>query len=303
VLSLSSCLKDPRYVDFSKVGTLIELPLAAFTGPGKLAPEALPITSTPQTFNLIVNVAAPKPLSTAVKVTFKLDVDTMTRLNAKLLATFNTDSTAYVNDTTGNVAAPAPLIQYALPPSNAYSIASLTTTIPANQRTGALPIVVTTSNYSLTAHYVIPLTIIDASGQKISNYRTIFLNVQAKNKWDGIYTIKGFVHRDADATLGGPIKAGLTSSLATTGANSVSFDQIWASGSEAGGINLLSLDIDPVSNAVTISSGVNATLHNLPGYTSHYDPATKTFFLGLIWNGTDPNHRSAIDTLTYKGVR
>src|SRR6184192_3954879 len=73
MLSLSSCLKDSRFVDFSKVGVLVELPLSAYTGVGKLTPEALPIQSTPQTIPVVVNVAAPKALSTPLNVTLAVD--------------------------------------------------------------------------------------------------------------------------------------------------------------------------------------------------------------------------------------
>src|SRR5258708_39071801 len=99
VLIMSSCLKDPRAQDFSNVGTLVELPLAAYTGAGNLSADALPILSTPQTIPVVVNVAAPKPLSSALKVTLKLDVDSMTKFNQGLLNTFLKDSTTYVNDT------------------------------------------------------------------------------------------------------------------------------------------------------------------------------------------------------------
>ena len=303
MLMMSSCLKDSRYVDFSKVGTLVELPLAAFTGAGNLAPEALPIQSTPQTFPVVINVAAPKALSTALSVTLKLNTDSLAKFNQGLLNTFNTDSTAYANDTTGTVAAPAPLIQYALPPTGSYSIPSLTATVPANQHETTISITVNTSLLNPSSAYVIPITLVSASGQKISNYNTVFYNIQAKNAYDGVYALTGYVHRDADLTLGGPIKSGVTSPLATTGASSLSFSQDWANGSETGGVNPITFVVNPSTNAVTISSIANPTLGNLPGYNSHYDPAKKTFYVGIIWNGTDPTHRSAIDTLTYSGSR
>jgi hypothetical protein len=262
----------------------------------------LPIQDAPQTYPVVVNVAAPKALSAPLKVTFKLDVDSLTRLNSKVLAQFNADSIAYENDTTGTVAQPT-LVQYALPPADAYSLSGLIATVPANEHTGKITLNVITSKLSLTAHYIVPLTIVDASGQKISNYRTVFLNVQAKNKWDGIYTLKGVLHRDADTDLGGPVKAGVTMSLATAGSNSIIFDQVWANGGGLGGLNPVTIVIDPNTNKVTsITSPIN-TITSLSGYNNHYDPATKTFYLSIIWSGTDPSHRSAVDTLTYSTVR
>jgi hypothetical protein len=284
VLSLSSCLKDPRYVDFSKVGTLVELPLAAANGLGNLTPEALPILATPQPIQVVVNVASPSALSSALTVTLAVDQAALTAYNH-----------ANGLDTGTNV-------PYVLPPDGSYTISSLKVTIPAGQRSASLNIQVTTTLLDPAGLYIIPISIVDASGQKISNYKTILLNVQAKNKYDGTYSLKGYIHRDADLSLGGPI-IGMSSDLATTGANSVSFKQVWANGSETGGVNPIIFAIDPTTNAITITSQANASLTNIAGYPSRYDPATKTFYVSFIWNGTDPNHRSATDTLTYTGPR
>lgn len=280
VLTMSACLKDPRAQDFSNVGTLVELPIEAYNGIGTLIPEALPIQSTPQNVALVVNVASPKALSKPLTVTLAIDQTALDAYNH-----------ANGLDTGGNT-------PYTLPPSNSYSIPNLKVTIPAGQHTANLNISIISSNLDPAGLYVIPLTITDGGGQKISNYKTALLNVQAKNKYDGLYSLKGYIHRDADLTLGGPI-SGVTSALSTAGANSVYFTQVWASGSETGGVNPIVLAIDPTTNAITITSLANATLKNLPGYNSHYDPATQTFYVGILWNGTDPNHRSAIDTLTY----
>ncbi|MGZ4001667.1 MAG: DUF7015 domain-containing protein, partial [Mucilaginibacter sp.] len=102
-------------------------------------------------------------------------------------------------------------------------------------------------------------------------------------------------------TLGGPYKNGLTAVLATTGASTVSFDQPWANGAEAGGINLLQFAIDPTTNKVTVTSTINPTLANDPAYDNHYDPATKTFYLQYNWS--TPGTRGASDTLVYTGPR
>lgn len=286
-LSLSSCLKDPRYYTFANVGTLVELPLAAYYGTGNTVPEALPIQSTPQTIPVVVNVASPKPLSTPLTVTLAVDQSALDAYNH-----------ANGLDTGGNT-------PYVLPPANSYSISSFKVTIPANQRQGQLQIQVTSSNLDPSGAYILPLSITDASGQKISNYKTILLNIQAKNQYDGTYSIKGSVIRVnggvPDATLGGPYKSGLTTVLATTGANTVSFTQTWATGSEAGGVNPLQFAVDPATNKVTVTSLINGTLANDPAYNNHYDPTTKTFYLKYNWS--TPGTRGATDTLTYIGSR
>ena len=281
VLSLSSCLKDPRYYTFANVGTLVELPLAAYYGTGNTVPEALPIQSTPQTIPVVVNVASPKPLSTPLNVTLAVDQAALDAYN-----TANGSS-------------------YTLPPANAYTISNFKVTVPAGQRQAQLQIQVISSNLDPAGAYILPLSITDASGQKISNYKTILLNIQAKNQYDGTYSMTGTVTRVnggvPDVVLGGPYKAGLTTVLATTGANTVSFTQDWATGAEAGGVNPLQLAIDPSTNKVTVTSTINGTLANDPAYNNHYDPATKTFYLQYAWS--TPGTRGATDTLTYVGPR
>jgi hypothetical protein len=153
--------------------------------------------------------------------------------------------------------------------------------------------------------YILPLTITDGGGQKISNYKTILLNIQAKNQYDGTYSVKGSVLRVnggvPDVVLGGPYKSGLTTVLSTTGANTVAYTQTWANGSEAGGVNPLQFAVDPATNKVTVSTVVNPTLANDPTYNNRYDPATKTFYLSYTWS--TPGTRGATDTLTYVGPR
>lgn len=300
----SSCLKsESTFTDFSKVGVLVELPLAAYTGLNKVTPLALPIQATAQAVPVVINVASPTALSIALKVTLKLDPDAVTALNSKNIAQYKTDSTAAANDTTGATAAPTYPTIYSLLPANFYTIASYSATVPANQRTATVTVNVVTQNFDLSANYVLPLTIIDASGKQISNYKTLFLNIQAKNKYDGIYTVKGIVHRDADVTnYGGPYPAGTTASLVTAGPNSLAYAPTWANGAGVAGIDGLVITVDPTTNKVSYSDS-NATLGGIPGYTSRYDPTTKTFYLSFIWNGADPSHRSLTDTLTYSKPR
>jgi hypothetical protein len=173
VLTMSSCLKDPRAQDFSNVGTLVELPLEAYNGLNALIPEALPILTTPQTIPVVVNIASPKPLSTAITVTLAIDQAALTAYNH-----------ANGLDTGGNT-------PYTLLPANTYTISSLTVTIPAGQRTGTVNVMVNTSLVDPSGAFVLPLSITDGGGQKISNYKTVLLNVQAKNKYDGTYTVDG----------------------------------------------------------------------------------------------------------------
>lgn len=301
---LSSCLKSEKtFTDFSKAGTLVELPLAAYKGLNKTAPVALPIQAAAQTIPVVVNVASPVPLSSSLKVTLKVDEAALTALNNKNIAQYQADSTAAANDPTGATAAPDYPVVYDLMPAAFYTIPTLIATVPANQRTATININVVTLNFDLAKAYVLPISIADASGQQLSNYKTLFLNIQAKNKYDGVYTVKGVVHRDADMSLGGFRPSGGTVSLATTGANAISYAPLWADNKTGiGGIDGLNIVVNPTTNKVTFTDS-NATLVGQPGYDNRYDPATKTFYLSFLWNGSDINHRGLTDTLTYSKAR
>jgi hypothetical protein len=297
---LSSCLKDKTFVDFSAVGTLVELPIAAS---GLVTPVAFPIQTTPQTFKVPVNVAAPKPLTSALTVTLIVDVAALNSYNTTTEAAYKKDSLAYENDETGTVAQPAAPTLYTLLPANFYTLDNLKVTVPANQNLGYMTVTLpNTTLLNPATAYVLPITIADASGQKISNYKTVFYNVQAKNKYDGIYTIKGTVLRAGDDVLSGHIKAGVTRGLATVSGTAVSFSQVWADGSGVAGINGTTITVNSANNKVTMASSTNAALVNLPSYDNRYDPATKTFYISFYW-GTGPTNRAATDTLVYKGVR
>jgi hypothetical protein len=319
---LSSCLKDDaHFVNFAGSKPLVELPAATGVGPGGgfITPIALPISNTPAEVDLLVNVAAPNPLTTALTVKLTIDAAALTAYNNAQEAQYQSDSTAYVAAKAAYIAggskgtaptAPTAPTYYTLMPTTLYTIGSLSVTIPANKYSANLPMMVTTSasvGFDLTKNYVIPFTIIDGGGQQISNYKTVFYNIQGKNQYDGVYSLKGYIHRDADLTLGGPFGSGINVPMITTGPNSVSFTQPWANGVGAGGINPIFVTVTPnaadiTNNPVTITSSINASLTNL-GTGSHYDAKKGIFYLSFIWNGTDPNVRSTADTLTYTGPR
>lgn len=196
----SSCLKnEANYTDFSKVGALVELPLSAYTGAGKLTPVALPIQAAAQPISIVVNLAAPQPLKSNLTVTLALDPAALKAYNDKNIAQYKADSTAAANDATGATAEPTYPTIYTMLPSTFFTLSGLTAVIPANQNTASITANVVTKDFDLSASYVLPISITDASGQKISNYKTILFNVQAKNKYDGVYTVTGTL---SDANVG-----------------------------------------------------------------------------------------------------
>ncbi|NVM64309.1 hypothetical protein FHW88_002598 [Mucilaginibacter sp. SG538B] len=301
VTTITSCLKDNRYVDFENVGTLIELPIAAS---GLFHAEAFPILNTPQSFKVPVNVAAPKALGSALTVTLIVDAAALKKYNDDTEAQYKIDSLAYENDNTGTVDQPAPPALYTLLPSNYYTLDNLKVTVPANQHLGYMTVTLpNTTLLNPSTAYALPISIADASGQKISQYKTVFYNVQAKNQYDGVYTVKGFVTREGDdGTLAGIIKSGVTRPLATVSASAVSFQIPWRDGSSAGGLAGTTITVNSATNKITVASSSNPALKNLPGYDNRYDPATKTFYISVYW-GTGPSNRATTDTLVYKGPR
>lgn len=192
---LSSCLKDDKhYVDFAGATPLIELPSAANVGGsgGLLQSVSFDISSTPTPLNLMVNLAAPKTLST--DVTVKLSVD------AAALAAYNT-----ANGT-----------NYELLPAADYS-STLTATIAKGTNSSNVVINLNTTLIDPSKNYALPLTITDGGGQQISNYKTVIFNVGVKNKYDGVYTVTGTMNDIVNPALTGNYPR--TVDLVTTGAN------------------------------------------------------------------------------------
>jgi len=135
-------------------------------------------------------------------------------------------------------------------------------------------------------------------------YSVVAAGIAIKNQYDGVYDYTGTLHRDDDLTLGGPIKSGLTLAVSTASATQNLLYALWADGSgQIGGVNPIRLTTDPATNKVTVTSDANATLRNIPDSENSYNPATRTFTLNFVWNGSDPAHRSASVVLSYKGSR
>lgn len=167
-LLLSSCLKSTdRYIDFSQVGTLIELPLAAYLPTThtasltvyKVQVQSYKASATPSDLTVVANIASPEPLGGDLSVTLAADPEALTTLKSKI----------------GNTT-------YVLLPPAAYSIPNPKVTIPAGQRQGSVTVKINSSVIDKTVTtYILPISIIDAGGQPISKYKTIFYNIRATN--------------------------------------------------------------------------------------------------------------------------
>jgi hypothetical protein len=177
VTSLSSCLKDSRFVNYAGVTPFVELPLVAANG--AFTAEAFTIVATPINLPLAVNYAAPKPRTSPLTVTLKIDQAALDAYNK-------------ANSTT-----------FTILPAADYSIASLTATIPAGQNTATINIIINISKVDPNGSFILPISIADAGGVVISTSSTIFYNVQAKNKYDGLWTVNGTMNDNANPALTG----------------------------------------------------------------------------------------------------
>jgi hypothetical protein len=282
VISLSSCLKNKNeQPDFSATTPVVEIPVGSPVGDGSInsLTTSLIQQDAPTDYFYYINYAASSTKPTDIKVTLSVDPATLAAYNAA-----HTD---------------APLT---IVPSNAFTMPT-TITIPANQRRVQVPVKFVSTALDPAIGYGLPVIIKDASGEVISNkFGSVVIKVAVRNKYDGKYSLKGYVFREGDTGgLTGFFK-GLSRDLPSNGANAVNFAQNWADGGGAGGIDGLTISVNPTTNKVTMKSTANATLANDPAYDNRYDPTTKTFYISFKW-GASPTSRAATDTLTYVSAR
>jgi hypothetical protein len=296
----SSCLKsEDKYTDFTKNAPLVEFPIAASSGAfdngGYKLVVSDVISTTPQSHITVVNLASPQVLGKSVDVTISVDQAALTKLNSAHTAAFIKDSLQAVKDTTDIPDHTLPeYTTYVIPPANAFSIPATKVTIPAGKRTVNFIFNVISANLAVGTNYILPLTITDAQGITISNYKTLFYVLGVKNKYDGIYHASGlFVRVGLDQRTIDEDK-----SVSTVSGNTVQ-----STVADLGAADPITLTIN-ADNSVTVKF-VGGSLTGLPPeYTqvgvNKYDPATKTFTLHYQYRS---GARTTEETLVYKGPR
>lgn len=296
---LTSCLKDDMITNqkYGIINTnaykIIEMsaPLTDIRN------VAVDINNQPQTVNFAtVHLAAEDPAAEDIKVTLSI-----TNSQA-LIDKYNNADDDKDGELDHDPLVILPVDQYNFPDG-------LVLTIPKGSKDAVLKInIINSSQLDPSTLYGLPIEInsVDKAGYTISgNFKYEVISVAVKNQYDGIYDFKGYILRNS---INGPdpAKTGnfkdAEAILTTLNANAIQFKQIWADLTGVGGIDGLTLTVDPVTNAVTCSSSTNATLMNEPGYDNRYDPATKTFYVSFVW-GAFPSNRAATDTLTYNRPR
>jgi len=292
-ITLNSCLKSTDKFGWEKdsdAGTVL-VGIYDRSSVGEAKPfvmELLPSQETMDFLQLKIHAPRTQPAND-IQVTLELDDALITAYN-------NAHGTSYL-----------PL------PANAFTLPSpLTFTIPKTSKEFIIPITINKSNLNLANQYALGVKIVSISEGLINDFeKEIVATFLVKNIYDGKYSyVSGLVTRytapgvPANDALSGPLGPSLPDvSMITTGATTVRLAGLqWSGGGGVGGVDPITLSIDPVTNLVTSSSGANASFGNWAGKENKYDPATKTFTLNFRWNPTSTTREYSV-VFKYSGSR
>jgi len=292
-LFLTSCLKDDsltlntdlsdNVTEFANTGSVATAPSGGASPRYNIDLGSLSVGDT-ASFNVNVNYAGDEMAPENITVTVDID--------ETLLATYNDE-----HSVDG--------ASYEMPPADFLSSNfPITVTIPKGQQLSQAKVAVKLpSDYDFTVSYALPLRITSTSvGEVSGNFGSALYSLNVRNAYDGVYDIKGYILREADPDLTGNY-TGEEVAMSTVGPYSLQYDHhVWADHSTTGGIDGLTLTINPATNKVTVTCSTNPAVTNLPSYDSRYEPDTKTFFVSYYW-GTGPSNRAATDTLTWNRTR
>jgi Domain of unknown function (DUF1735)/Domain of unknown function (DUF4361) len=275
LLLLASCLKESKgFLDIKNDAqrAVIEMP----AGANEINSIALDVLPQPQDVNLVeVRVASVSTVDRAYPV--KL------RLNPTLISDYNAlHGTAYTE------APPAAIV-----------ISSLSLVVPAGERSAFLKVKVD-AGALLGGSYALGFSIADAGDAIISeNFKNVLVAVIAKNKYDGVYRVRGRVIHP-NAALTGPYPEDEWD-LVTTGQFTVRLEpgQPVASNGQLTYFSTVipAFTVNEPANTVSVTQGGGTVTPEIPAGTSNtYDPAAKTFYIYYEWSG---GTRRAWDTCTY----
>jgi hypothetical protein len=169
-----------------------------------------------------------------------------------------------------------------------------TITFAPGESAKTIKITLNTGLMDLSNFYAIPFVINNPSSDYELANSGVLAIVQALpiNKYDGVYNYTGDIGRFDASTcelieLGGPVNAGITVPLETTGVNTVKTVLKWATGSTIGGIGTSqTITINPETNAVTLTAnGANpANWGPIDGEPNYYDPETGDIYVSWKWS-------------------
>ncbi|HEY8782042.1 MAG TPA: DUF1735 domain-containing protein [Mucilaginibacter sp.] len=166
-LSLSSCLKDSRFVDLSKAGTIVEFPFGGQVHFGQQAVTQAPDTDAKGTIVLkfAVNVASATVPTKATNITFSVD-------DPAIIAAYN---------------AKYPVVTYTAMPANAYVFTQTSITIPGGKRDTAMTVTFYKNLLDPAKSYMLPIAIKSAGGLNISGNMSVMYYHFIGNDFAGAY--------------------------------------------------------------------------------------------------------------------
>ncbi|MBS1531007.1 MAG: DUF1735 domain-containing protein [Bacteroidetes bacterium] len=178
-LSLSSCLKDPRYYTFSQGGTVINFPLG---GLGNFGADAITDPGDTIVKQFSVDVASPNVPTTPTNVTIAVDNSIITSYNASNSA-----------------------VTYNPMPDGSYVLSATKVTIPAGQRVGIITVTFYKNQLDPSQSYMLPIKIVSGnSGNIISgNFGVLYYHFIG-NDFAGTYDLNWTRWHVAGDTTGAP---------------------------------------------------------------------------------------------------
>lgn len=315
VVGLTSCLKDGP-VNFAPDASppVIEWSTAV----ADLAPASVTVGSPYRLFSLSYDVSPSSDLKLQLGYTgggvTKTDINVTVDVDPTAIAPFN--------------AAQNPVTTFEILPTTFYTLPT-SAVIPAGTNKGGYTIKINTSaaGFDFNKKYVIPLRIKAVSGTDApisGNYGTIFLQVGAKNKYDGVYSFTGSAVNPltppdrTNVYYGGLWTWPGNINLITASANQVDlYDATYnfgggtaqwllllgATATTGGGFGQSQprITLDPTTNKVTAivnmyPNPTNGRAFALdPSYDSNYNPTTKIMTLRFFFS----QNSMATNTVTY----
>lgn len=312
----AACLEDKGYTDI--IDSADNKPVVSLFGTENgLYPSAIPISASE---DVSVTITAARA-TTDLKVTLKLDFDAVAKYNAQLAA----DAIA-AGDTLDD--GTADFDPFDLFPDSLYTIPSMVVNIPKGTKDVDFTIKVNTSKMSLSDNYILPVVIESVEGDPNAvisdNIKSLLWYIQAKNRFDGHYTVTGEMVDATNAGLVGPYPWDVY--LVTQGANQVAiydneythdlYHKIKSSNGDGTfsdsyygvfGV-LITIGADnKVTSVVNIygqpaSNGRSAELD--PSGENVWDPEKKELKVKYWMNQPGPTHRTSFtETFKYVGSR
>jgi len=311
-----SCLEDKGYTDI--IESVNDKPVVSFFGGERgLYPSAIPISLSEDVSLTITAARATSDLT----VKLKLDLAALDAYNQQLI-----DDAIEAGDTSSTGVPNVDLFDVF--PDSLYTIPSMEVKFPKGTLDADFTIKVNTSKMSLSDNYILPVVIESVEGDPnavvADNIKSVLWYIQAKNRFDGHYTVTGKMVDATNPGLIGPYPWDVY--LVTQGANQVAiydneythdlYHKIKSSNGDGTysdsyygvfGV-LITIGADnKVTEVVNLygqpaSNGRSAELD--PSGENVWNPETKELKVRYWMNQPGPTHRTNFDeTFKYVGSR